>query len=244
MERRRWYKLGIKEKKAPKQMKDSKKVKSGNAEKETMADDSDADAEEDDAEEDETDDRVIISQTGEKLDSREALKKDLFGYIDENGTVVYINIEDDLDVAVEQDEEASSEIIRNNHEEEKSQVMEKMKELEITEIELPQDVTADMEVQADSPVLKEESTDIDMDLPRSSSLVPVPKTEEEKNSFFGRYFSEQRQPCPRINPCLMIRLVLFVSLRFLYRMLFLCFLEEMRCIFMEELRRSEMLKSH
>jgi hypothetical protein len=205
MERRRWYKLGIKEKKAAKEIKDSKKAKSGYTEKEGgTADESDEQNEEYDLDDEEADDRIILSQTGEKLDSREALKNDLFGYIDENGTVVYINIEDDLDFS-EQEKDASCEVTGDNNVEEKERALENGRKLEISEDELPQNVTIDMQLHSELPGLKAESMDILKD-PQSTSQ---PKTEEEKHSFFCRYFTEQRQPCPRINPCLMIRLILY-----------------------------------
>jgi hypothetical protein len=104
LDRRRWYKLGLKQKKAKlttEERRAERKLKRGaepgaaGGEDDDQSEMSDADSEGSEAEGDETDsdDAATGKKTG-GVDAVRAEKGDFFGYIDETGNVVYINLND------------------------------------------------------------------------------------------------------------------------------------------------------
>jgi hypothetical protein len=104
LDRRRWYKLGLKQKKAKlttEERRAERKLKRGaepgtaGGEDDDQSEMSDADSEGSEAEDDESDsdDAATGNKTG-GVDAVRAEKGDFFGYIDETGNVVYINLND------------------------------------------------------------------------------------------------------------------------------------------------------
>lgn len=106
LERRRWYKLGLKQKKAKlssTEKKEARRVKQKSAAE--GADGADGDDQSDAGSEDEGSDLDVSDDEDEDgakntnlsgaVDAVRADKGDFFGYIDETGNVVYINLKDD-----------------------------------------------------------------------------------------------------------------------------------------------------
>lgn len=202
MERRRWYKLGIKQKKV--QLTKEEKVaarkakQTGNAKgksKSTNEMEGDNDGVEDNDEEDEEDDEeedIIISKDGNRLENPH-IKNDLFGYIDENGNVVYLDIEDEF----LGDESTIPPLPVQKNSEEQTSILVEDGVSTITQSEK-------LVVGIEQVTVHLETTQLVADS-EAKPDIPLPQTDLEKSTFFGRYFNEQKQPCPRINPCLMIR---------------------------------------
>lgn len=210
MERRRWYKLGIKQKKEQlsKQAKaEARRLRQ--AEKKSGIDGEEEeqdDAEESDDEEDnEIEDNIILSKSGERLTGVKVNDKDLFGYIDETGNVVYINIEDELGLEAAMENVQLEKADNSPLQETSNTVVEESTSLtDITPEILPADdnklrVTIEEPVKAIVEVEKQEEGET------AVSSIILPTTDLEKSTFFGRYFEDQHLPCSRINPCLMTR---------------------------------------
>jgi hypothetical protein len=214
MERRRWYKLGIKQKKEPmsKQAKsEARKLKLANqaglkVSHENGDKDEDEDDDSDEGEDDDVEESIIISKDGQRLTGVKVNEKDLFGYIDETGNVIYINIEDEFGL----EENLDNLNIENSDQPESntSAVPLNSTQTSVTLVDISPEIVDGPKQIVEQPVKTIESPeelDGEEDPVPENSALPLPTTELEKSTYFGRYFEDQRQPCSRINPCLMIR---------------------------------------
>jgi hypothetical protein len=203
MERKRWYKLGLKQKKVAltKEAKaEARKLKIAKAAAEKGEGSEEEISESDDEVDEDEENEIIIMRNGDRVINAQA-KNDLFGYIDENGNVVYLDIEDEADgdtANLEEGGEKSLEPVSTVSEKEEAKLEEIIPIVEeMKKIDIAAEVATQEEVSNDLSLLKEDP----------ERKMDLPQTEQEKTTFFGRYFDEQTQPCPRINPCIMTRYV-------------------------------------
>jgi hypothetical protein len=221
MERKRWYKLGLKQKKAvvtKEQKAEARKLKIA---KEKLANAEDEDSEDEAVEDDEDEEEIILAKTGERIENSHNLKNDLFGYIDENGNVVYLNIDDEEFEDGENPPAEKTQEIKSTEGievEAAPPVIVSLEALEINDIgpiDIPVVANKSKTQSLKKEELGDENESDDDDEANASSNIALPQTEQEKTTFFGRYFEEQTRPCPRINPCIMTRfesIFYFISL--------------------------------
>lgn len=260
MERKRWYKLGLKQKKAKLSSSDrrlarSERKRSGlNADAESDGDDADGGSSDDGGDGD--DDELELEDGDGDVDTKEtssSLKKmakdsiavsnkvergELFGYIDETGNVVYIDMsdssaEDGADNAMQVDDDddvvLTESCVMQSVEgaEELSAVGEAAVDIRIEEtrrnqLKYSRRAAAQAPAAADaavSAVMTDEMVDqtaVDaaeaavagLSMGGSGNKLEMISPSElppGQSSYIHKYFSALSEPCPRINPALIVR---------------------------------------
>eukprot|EP01038_Epipyxis_sp_PR26KG_P009482 gene9482-12773_t len=187
LERKRWFKLGLKQKKIITEKK-SKKIR--NNHEKLMIDSNDANdiigvnVQQNDDEEDLDDDEEEEDENDDGTYNNENNKKELFGYIDENGNVIYINL-DEMDEAEIKLDDIKVDVnllnLKLSENEQKNRI--KMNS---------NDFNGHNE---DEKLLHSKSNNDDL------------KANEENNtnSSVNKYFIVNNEPCPRFNPALIVK---------------------------------------
>lgn len=194
-ERRRWYQLGLK----------SKKAAAGDKKKKKKLANAAAGAE-----------VVSSSSEGEQSDAEESRLQngDFFGYIDESGNVVYLdlNAPDDEDFAVG-DSKASSAAgdIKSSKGEEVSSVFQfDSMESAVSSVGVP---ASDTKSDHGTSGVESKGEELFIGTLTSSTLWATEGSEPPPPSLsaatgavgLARYFGSLRSPAPRINPCVCVR---------------------------------------
>jgi len=262
MERKRWYKLGLKQKKAKLSSSDRRLARSERKRGGLLADGDDADdadggsSEEDDdgGEEELDDDDDGDVDTKEVASSLKKMAKDsiavsnkvergeLFGYIDETGNVVYIDMSDsavddsaDNDIAMQVDDNAelpdasdvggSDGVVLTQScmmQSVDDAVMEAVVDVRVEETRRNQlkysrrtamqtPTAADASVADMTEEMVEQTVDAaeaavaGLSMGGGDKLQVISPSEQSSSSYIYKYFSALSEPCPRINPALIVR---------------------------------------
>ena len=257
MERKRWYKLGLKQKKAKLSSSDrrlarSERKRSGlNADAESDGDDADGGSSDDggDGDDEELEDGDGDVDTKETVSSLKKMAKDsiavsnrvergeLFGYIDETGNVVYIDMSDssaedsaeDNAMLVDDDDVVLTEsCVMQSVEgaEEFSAVGEAAVDIRIEEtrrnqLKYSRRAAAQAPAAADasvSAVMTDEMVEQTVDAAEAAvaglsmggsgnklEMISPSELPPGQSSYIHKYFSALSEPCPRINPALIVR---------------------------------------
>lgn len=189
MEKRRFYKLGIKKKKEA-------GVKGPVKELEGGGDESDAERDEDD--DDEANEYAAQSRIAEE----EEHQKEMFGYIDESGAVVYIDANEFNESEAADGLSASIDVMVISEESANA----------VSDISAPIVVEDIVVATVPEPVVQ-------IPTPGTGKNVVVvaetEKTPEVGHQTITQYFQSRTSPCPRINPCLIVKYVHVEILTFL-----------------------------
>ena len=226
MDRRRWYKLGLKQKKDKVSSAERKLNKQAKAEKlaaiasnlslkenesQDIPDDISIESYESDDDADDADGAV----DGGKLKGSSA-HEDLFGYIDENGAIVYITYDQEMDVDHEEGTVSiptpiGSAVVNSDD----MEIASKKESSISTNSASARSPTVESAIGSPQVVKEDPGKTLVAENDLScEEMATVPSSNKgASSSNLASFFSSQEQPCPRINPCLMMRLLL-ISLAF------------------------------
>lgn len=235
MDRKRWYKLGLKQQKTKLTTAEKQEIRKAklNGTMNTKAKDSEDEEENDESEQDEDDEEDDEEENiifkNEKMREKQINSGELFGYIDESGAVVYVYLEED-----ENDDEDQ---ILSLEQSSPSSDLAEVEQVQVAIVETQNETSTGIENELAAATINETDKDTE-----KAQLSP-----EGATQLVTSFFDEQLQPCSRINPCLMMRYFEFhflhqdvVSGELLFFVLY--FLEAIRYLSMEELQNWAILK--